>query len=299
MFFITSRPGGLLIIVPWMLGSPGFIVATSNSGRCANAISRGAIAPAIMHPSSASTLTASRALDTMGEKSWPPSSSISIRALSRDPRPNIPKASISSVRVSLINIGLIGIGLLRAVDDQHLHRTLCRFQFQPKLFLNRRENRWTVGIGRRRIRISRAVNGAPVWSPMQVEIVVSGQRSLVQNGAVQQRRESLGEFARGYNAAHELASDERHGEAAAGIVGTGLADARSLLELRSALGRHQIVHGKLPGFAMQRQLEAVREEGLEHRQNPCSRRVARGFSFDVEAVGVEPPRRPRDLKILH
>src|SRR5580658_8818120 len=91
----------------------GLIDATSNAGRggcCANAIQRGANAPASTRALRKSALAATPVADTRGENVRPRRSSISMRSPKRDLLPKMPTASSSSDSVR--------IGLLRVIDHE-------------------------------------------------------------------------------------------------------------------------------------------------------------------------------------
>src|ERR1035438_5451171 len=149
-----------------MPSEAGLIEATSNCDvACANAMNLGASAPAKTHPSSATALTATRLMDARGENTRPRSSSISIRSLSRDLGPNTPSASSSLVRGFSVRIRL-----LRMIDDDSVKRSHTRFQLQPELLLNRREERRAARIRGRGI------------GKLDFEIVSSRKPRLVKDG---------------------------------------------------------------------------------------------------------------------
>src|SRR5580658_3048133 len=102
-------------------------------GACwANAIQRGASAPASMRPLNTSALATTPPADARGENVRPRRSSTSMRSPKRDLRPKIPTASSSRDSVR--------IGLLRAVDYQDFNRAFGRLKPEPKLVLQSGED---------------------------------------------------------------------------------------------------------------------------------------------------------------
>ena len=83
---------------------------------------------------------------------------------------------------------LVLCGLLNRVDDHDVDRAALIFQLQSKLLLNRREERWSVGIDRRRSRGTRRrgtlrqlITG---WCVGQRDVVVPGESGLVDHDAL-------------------------------------------------------------------------------------------------------------------
>lgn len=69
---------------------------------------------------------------------------------------------------------------LNVIDDENLHGPLLRFQLEPKLLLNRGEDRGARRIGRGRVisplsdvRIFKHRSSAPIWCPPEREIVAA------------------------------------------------------------------------------------------------------------------------------
>lgn len=58
-------------------------------------------------------------------------------------------------------------------------------------------------------------------------------------------------------------------------------------QLRSAPGDRQLQHGHWTGLAMQRELEALREQILHHHAKPGDRRVAFDYRTKIVALRIE------------
>src|SRR5580704_1347760 len=81
---------------------------------------------------------------------------------------------------------LVGCRLLDVVNDEDVTRTLGRFQFEPELFLQRRENRCRQTIReagdrwiRRRIRRSRC---ALLWPPLKIHVEGASEAGPILHG---------------------------------------------------------------------------------------------------------------------
>src|SRR5580658_9146951 len=142
-------PGSPRKYVSWSLplraAGVGFTEATSNDARgcsCANAIQRGASEPASISPHKTIVLATTPVADARSENVRPPRKSISTRSPMRDLLPKIPTASMSRDSVR--------IGFLRMIYDEGLDGTFRRFEFQPELLLQGREQGWPLHAGRRR-----------------------------------------------------------------------------------------------------------------------------------------------------
>ncbi len=84
------------------------------------------------------------------------------------------------------------------------------------------------------------------------------------------------------------------GRGRAVIVSAG----RYFLELERGLAKYQRVHRQILLIAMQLQLEAVREKGLEHFRNLIGSGARRQLGVEIEAVAGNPIR-PGNLVGLH
>src|SRR5580698_5879121 len=176
-FSAENRPPGRpRKYVSWSLplraAGVGFTEATSNDARgavCANAIQRGANAPASNKPPKTTVLTTTPVADVRGENVRPRRSSMSIRSPMRDLLPKMPTARSSCDLEGWVIPGdkrrhecrrgthecarhLVRIGLLDMFDLQIIQWSVARLQPESELLLNRGVDGWT-GFGRRPFRL--------------------------------------------------------------------------------------------------------------------------------------------------
>src|SRR5579871_4321541 len=104
---------------------------------------------------------------------------------------------------------LILRGLLYPIDDKDLHGCLDGFQFQPKLFLNGREDRW-AGRVRRADRVSAYIQRvlADAGSPLALNIEAAGEVGLVDHESIQPLSEESGEKGKRDGVANHAAGRE-------------------------------------------------------------------------------------------
>ena len=109
--------------------------------------------------------------------------------------------------MSRLATGLIVGRFLDVINDERLYGTLCRDQFQAKLFLDCGEDPGEIRIG-----VCGVVRG-----PFQLECVVAGQLRLVENHAVHDAGQEGSQVVHRRIAAEKLSSSRGD----AGVVGGG------------------------------------------------------------------------------
>ena len=140
------------------------------------------------------------------------------------------------------------------IDDENLHRACLRFQCEPKLFLNRREERRL----------------ALTWRPVQCEIVLVCEPGLIQNGAMQVMLRQVLHQGRDRNSLSEELARFRpvspsYGDAVRAFESVGVSVARYRpLNLQAVPCNDQRIYWNFFGVVVDRQLEAIRQKRLKH-----------------------------------
>jgi hypothetical protein len=107
--------------------------------------------------------------------------------------------------------------LLDMIDDEKLHWGSLRFQLQPKLLLDGRQERWAVGIwlirGRQVCRTRREFVRTGI--PRQVDVVLSTETSTIQHHPLGESRKVGSQLRYGYLQAVHAPNPGEHAETAA------------------------------------------------------------------------------------
>ena len=218
---------------------------------------------------------------------------------------------------------LIGFWLLGAVDHEHIHRALRRFELEPQLFLHRREEgRAVVGrpFGTRRPPRQVAASGqGRVRRVFERELVEALEPCLVDDHRAGNAREVVGDLidcdvpardpARTEHDAADLHLSRRQRlRNRPGIAGTGWRRRRTV----GRRGRLQVwpqpvfagtderEHGQLARLGVSHEAEAIREQRLHFGKEGRRRRAGSVAATEhVEPVLEEPFRSADDLVVLH
>src|ERR1017187_1975975 len=208
------------------------------------------------------------------------------------------------------------------IDDQYFQGRLARFQFKPQRLQILKERLVRRALqephefrGKHHTRVQGRPNQQDaVFLRRELEREIVGPLEVrhVHYGALDEAPQGFGQLCHGELPGFEAVVGEREvgpssegerGAARAALggdvdAGLGFRIERRLFQLQSALADHHAIDRELLRFAVQFELEALLQEGLQHLRNLLARGPGGQLGVDIEPVRRDPVG-PRDLVFLH